>query len=141
MADGTRTSVVLHFRNKHTERCTLTKDFSPGGDVIEAVNADGDPVRVEIDDLKAVFFLKDPRMRGAELHVGEREEDLPASAASRAGSAVARAEFFDGEIVRGRAQHYSLANKGFYLYPMSLDSNNERIFVVAKALLAIDIES
>jgi len=134
MVHESSAQVVLHYRDGHTVRCTLTEEFSPQAAVVSALASDGCEVRVTVDDLKALFFLKTPRQRGTDMEFGANREDLP-------GSAVARVEFFDGEIIHGRVQHYSIKNKGFFLYPAASESNNQRIFVVARSLVAVDIES
>ena len=54
--------------------------------------------------------------------------------------APARVEFFDGEIVHGRVQEYRMENSGFFLYPTSPESNNELIFVVARAINTLSLE-
>jgi len=134
MADESSDPVVLHYRDGHTVRCTLTEDFSPQAETVSAIASDGCQLQVSIHDLKALFFLKSPRQRGTDMEFGGNRESLP-------GSAVARVEFFDGEIIHGRVQHYSVKNQGFFLYPTAPESNNLRIFVVAMALIAVDIES
>jgi hypothetical protein len=37
-------------------------------------------------------------------------------------------------------ESYSVADSGFYLFPVSVDSNNRRIFVVARALRTLSID-
>ncbi|MBT8246947.1 MAG: hypothetical protein KJN73_03980 [Acidimicrobiia bacterium] len=111
----------------------LTKEFMPADQLVEATSADGDDVKVQVEDLKAVFFLKDPLRRDAELHIGEAADQ------SR-GGAVATVEFFDGEVIKGRMSSYSVADSGFFLYPTSVESNNERIFVVARSMQTLSIE-
>jgi hypothetical protein len=134
MADSERGSVVLRYRDGHALRCVLTKEFEPSDRVIEAETSDGDSVRVEVESLKAVFFLKDPQLRSLEMQLGETTQQPPP------GGAPARIEFFDGEVISGRMESYSVADSGFYLFPTSVESNNERIFVVARALRTLSIE-
>jgi hypothetical protein len=135
VAEETQAAVVLRFRDGRTVACSLVKEFSPKEDSIDVLTREGESMSVTIDQLKAVFFLKDPKVREAEHHMGARPESdkLP-------GNAAAKVEFFDGEIIRGRIEHYSVADHGFYLYPSSPDSNNDRIFVAANALHTLDIE-
>ena len=125
--------VVLHFRDGVTDHCRLSADFTPRDIEIEVESDDGGRRRVHVSDLKAVFFLKHPR---------QRERDLEGNTpdAGHLASPVARVEFFDGEIIRGRVTHYSVENTGFWLYPSALDSNNERIFVVARSLQTVSLE-
>jgi len=133
MAEERGIPIVLRFRDGQTVRGTLAQEFSPRADTVEALSAEGEPVHAKVDDLKAVFFVKDPRQRGADLQLDAHEAIVR-------DSAMARVEFFDGEVVKGRLQRFSFADRGFYLYPSSVDSNNERIFVVASALTTLSIE-
>jgi hypothetical protein len=125
--------VVLHFRDGVTDRCRLAAEFSPRDLEIEVEDADRRRRRVRVGDLKAVFFLKEPRQRQMDL-----ESD--GSDAGNDSAAIARVEFFDGEIIRGRVSHYSVENSGFWLYPSAPESNNARIFVVARSLQTVSLE-
>lgn len=133
MEEESRGAVVLRYRDGHALRCELTKDFTPSDRVVAAVTGDGDKVKVDVEDLKAIFFLKDPSRRDAELHLGH------AAGPTHTG-ALATVEFLDGEVIQGRMESYSVAESGFYLFPVSLDSNNQRIFVVAKSLRTLSID-
>lgn len=133
MEEGNRGAVVLRYRDGHALRCNLTKDFSPQDQALEAQTAEGEAVRVGVGDLKAVFFLKGQARRDAELQIGRSSDE-------GRGGAVATVEFLDGEVVRGRMESYSVADSGFFLYPVSVESNNERIFVVAQSLQTLSIE-
>jgi len=133
LADEQQALVVLRFRDGQTQRCSLLGGFHPRDeDQLEAVTTDGTEIVVPLSDLKAVFFLKNPRQRQIDI-------DTPIDPVTK-GAAKARVEFFDGEIIHGWVMDYSVANKGFYLYPTAADSNNERIFVVASALMTLAIE-
>ena len=125
--------VVLRYRDGHLTRCKLTREFTPLDFAVEAGTDDGETIQVNISDLKAVFFLKDPRRREAEMQIGGTGEDPPPGA-------PARVEFFDGEIVHGRVQEYRMENRGFFLYPTSPESNNEVVFVVARAINTLSLE-
>jgi len=134
MADDARREVVLHFRDGHTTRCTLPEEVEPSGDgVFEALTSEGEPLEVPYSRLKAIFFLKGARQRAVEMQMGERI-DIPQ------GTALARVEFFDGEIIRGRIKDYAVSNRGFYIYPVAVESNNDRVFVLASALTTLAIE-
>ncbi|HQP43994.1 MAG TPA: hypothetical protein PLV66_09985, partial [Thermoanaerobaculales bacterium] len=86
MRDGSRGAVVLRYRDGHALRCNLTKEFTPADRLVEATTDDGDRVHVEIDDLKAVFFLKNQARRDAEMHLGRSSDE-------GRGGAVATVEF------------------------------------------------
>jgi hypothetical protein len=132
MTESDRETVVLRYRDGRTQRVRLQGDFSPRDFDLTVCAEDGDERRVNVGELKAVFFPKDPRQRSAEIDAGGRT--------APPGSALAKVEFFDGEIIRGHVQHYSVANAGFFLYPTSPESNNDRIFVVATALTTVSLE-
>jgi hypothetical protein len=133
MEESALKRVVLRYRDGHAIRCTLTTEFAPSAQIVEAETADGDMVKVEVDALKAVFFLKDPQKRDADMVIGRSDTKVK-------GGAMARVEFFDGEVIHGRMESYSVADSGFYLYPSSLESNSQQIFVVARALNTLSIE-
>jgi hypothetical protein len=135
MVDNNGREVVLHYRDGKTRRGRLIREFSPGDKAVEMTTSDGDDVRAEFENLKAVFFIKDPRKRDLEVQISEMEMLRPA------GGASARVEFFDGEVVHGRVAQYSVKEHGFFLYPSSPESNNERIFVVVQALKTLCVDT
>ena len=133
MEESTTGDVVLQFRNGNLTRAALTRDFTPLDFAIEAKSEDGEKLQVNITDLKAVFFLKNPGRREAEMQIGTVVGDPPQGA-------PARVEFFDGEIIHGVVQEYRMENSGFFLYPTSPESNNEKIFVVARSINTLTLE-
>lgn len=133
MEETERSTVVLRYRDGHALRCNLLQEFEPSDHVVVAETSDGEEIKVDVDALKAVFFLKDPLRREYEVQIGR-------PAGGPAGGAPARVEFTDGEVIHGRMASYRVDDNGFFLYPASLDSNNERIFVVARALRTLSIE-
>lgn len=88
-----------------------------------------------LSDLKALFFVKtfagnpgydekkryeaveNPHLRGMKIKV----------------------TFFDGEVIRGTTQGYSKDRKGFFLFPVDPQSNNDRIYVMADALQDVQL--
>ena len=132
-ADEGQAVVVLHYRGGRTVRCRLLQDFAPGVSRVEAESDGGDVLHVPLQDLKAVFFVKDQRRRQVEMHTGEANREEPRGA-------MARVEFADGEIIRGWVDHYSVDDHGFFLHPSAVESNNDRVFVVASALYSVDLD-
>jgi hypothetical protein len=133
MEEATNVEVVLRFRDGHLTRAVLTRDFTPLDFAVEAESDDGEKLQINISDLKAVFFLKDPGRREAELHIGKVVGEPPQGA-------PARVEFFDGEVVHGIVQEYRMENSGFFLYPTSPESNNEKVFVVARSINTLSLD-
>jgi hypothetical protein len=133
MEESKKDEVVLRFRDGHLTRAVLKRDFTPLDFAVEAETEDGEKLQINISELKAVFFLKDPGRREAELQIGEVVGDPPHGA-------PARVEFFDGEIIHGLVQEYRMENSGFFLYPTSPESNNEKVFVVARSINTLSLE-
>ena len=133
MEESSNVGVVLRFRDGHLTRAILTREFTPLDFAVEAEAEDGEKLQVNISELKAVFFLKDPGRREAELQIGAVVGDPPPGA-------PARVEFFDGEIIHGHVQEYRMENSGFFLYPTSPESNNDKIFVVARSINTLSLE-
>ena len=133
MEESTNHEVVLRFRDGNLTRAILTREFTPLDFAVEAESEDGEKLQVNISDLKAVFFLKAPGKREAEMQVGAAVGDPPEGA-------PARVEFFDGEIIHGYVQEYRMENSGFFLYPTSPESNNEMVFVVARSINTLSLE-
>ncbi len=133
MAGSTGNEVVLRFRDGNLTRCSLTREFTPLDYAVEAVTDEGETIKASISDLKAVFFLKNPRRREAEMQLGTMVVEPPAGAPTRV-------EFFDGEIIHGVVQEYRMEESGFFLYPTSPESNNEKVFVVARSINTLSLE-
>jgi Family of unknown function (DUF6982) len=133
MEESSRVEVVLRFRDGHLTRAVLTRDFTPLDFAVEAEAEDGEKLQVNISELKGVFFLKDPGRREAELQVGGVVGNAPQGA-------PARVEFFDGEIIHGIVQEYRMEDSGFFLYPTSPESNNEKVFVVARSINTLSLD-
>jgi hypothetical protein len=133
MAGTTNHEVVLRYRDGHLTKCHLTRNFTPLDFAVDAKTTDGGRIQVNISDLKAVFFLKDPARREADLQFGGTTEGDPPGA-------PARVEFFDGEIIHGHVQEYKMEDSGFFLFPTSPESNNEMVFVVARAINTLSLE-
>ncbi len=133
LAGATENEVVLRFRDGNLTRCSLTNEFTPLDFVVEAVTDEGESLKVSISDLKAVFFLKNPGRREAEMQLGSMVAEPPAGAPTRV-------EFFDGEIIHGVVQEYRMEDSGFFLYPTSPENNNEKVFVVARSINTLSLD-
>jgi hypothetical protein len=135
MGEDVGREVVLHYRDGSTRRGSLAREFTPNDRYVDITTDDDATIRAEFENLKAVFFIKDPRRRDLEVQISSIDLFAPATGAS------ARVEFFDGEVVHGRVAQYSVEEHGFFLFPSSPESNNERIFVVVQALKTLYVET
>ena len=105
-----------------------TQDFSPAKDMFHVIGSEGGsrPVRVDVGELKAVFFVKS--LVGNSAYHEVKEFGGPAT-----GSKV-QVTFNDGEVLVGSTQGYQTGRPGFFMIPADPLSNNDRIYVVAKAV-------
>lgn len=115
--------IVARYRDGRMAKGT-TLNFSPNGNHFH-VQSLGDPygegIRVEFDELKAIFFVRD--LAGNPHH---RTRDLPMRARY---SRHVRLRFQDGEEIVGLSnpdEH----EPGIFIYPSDPLSNNERVFAI-----------
>jgi hypothetical protein len=109
----------------------FTRDFSPDASRFHLLTAPleprGEPVEVEIADLKAVFFVRDfagnPAYRERKAFGRERTPGRRLAVV-----------FEDGETLVGSTMGYDPRRPGFFLFPADGGSNNLRVFAVATAV-------
>ncbi len=82
-------------------------------------------VEINIDDLKAAFFVKD--------FEGNREHKDDDTHIVTGGGKKVEVQLIDGEIITGYALSYDPERHGFFVVPADAKSNNERIFVIKSA--------
>lgn len=116
--------IVVKFKDQ-TVKKGKTNDFFPNRNRFHLQQMDGSITDVVVEDLKAVFFVKD--FEGNKNHQ-DCYNDVIGSAGRKT-----KVKFLDGEIIYGYTLGYSQDRQGFYLTPADLDGNNERIFVVLSA--------
>lgn len=119
-----KNKVVVRFRDGSLLKGT-TSDFFPNKNNFHLESESGDISAVSVDQLKAIFFVKD--FTGNKEHV-----ETYADALSGCGRKM-KVTFSDGEIIVGYTLGYSADRQGFYLTPAETKSNNERIFIFKSA--------
>jgi hypothetical protein len=102
-----------------------TSDFFPSKTRFHINRLDGKIEEINLEDLKAVFFVKD--FEGNKDYPKKYEDTIHG-----AGRKIL-VEFTDAESITGYALGYSPDRQGFFITPADLTSNNERIFVVKSA--------
>lgn len=120
--------IVVHMKDG-TIRKGVTHDFSPAEQSFHLLPAEGGgvPIRVRVDDMKAMFYVKD--YIGNRDFVARRQFDE----AQRAGR-KAIVTFSDGEEIWGTlGEHADEDGTGFYFFPADKADNNIRIFVIRSA--------
>lgn len=116
--------VVVKFKD-NTLAKGKTSDFFPNKTQFHLENLNGEILEISIEDLKALFFVKD--FKGNKNHEKKYSDEIAA------GGRKIRVQFLDGETVIGYTLGYSPDRQGFYMTPADLKGNNERIFVVKSA--------
>ncbi len=122
--------VVVKFKDNTVSK-GKTNDFFPNKTQFHLEEMNGDIVEISIEDLKAVFFVKD--FKGNKNHKNKYSDEIAA------GGRKIEVRFFDGETVVGYTLAYSPDRQGFFMTPADLQGNNERIFVIKSATEKIEL--
>ncbi len=122
--------VVARFRDGRLIK-GKTPDFAPKNKYFHLETPDGQTTTVRMDQLKAVFFVKD--CEGNKNHQADYNNVVPG------GGMKIKVTFFDGEIVVGYSLSYFSNPYGFFMTPSDLKGNNERVFVVKSAVDTVEI--
>jgi hypothetical protein len=111
----------------------VTHDFLPNKPTFHIVPVDAavgsKPLDISVQELKAVFFVKD--YAGDAQYQDKKDFDKPAP-----GRKI-RVEFKDGELVVGTTQGYQAGRPGFFVIPADPQSNIDRCYVVSAAARSI----
>jgi hypothetical protein len=128
-----RNKVVVRYKNGRVLK-GYTHDFSPSADVFHLISElpedRGKTHEVTTANLKAVFFVK--TLEGNKAY--RERKVFSSSDATRLRGLKIKAEFTDGEVMRGTTLGYGKAKKGFFIIPVDPKENNDRVYVVADAL-------
>jgi len=123
-----QTTVVLRYQDGRILK-GFTPDFSPDKAIfhITRTAAETKATEVRLDELKAIFFVKDPT---GNPHYDETKDFDPSKPVI--GRKI-QVTFKDGEILLGTTYGYQYNRPGFFLIPADPLSNNDRCFVVSAA--------
>ncbi len=116
--------VVMQLKNG-TVRKGITNDFLPNKARFHLTCMDGSTEAVDVDTLKALFFVKDID--------GNKDYKESYNDIIQGGGRKIKVEFADGEVIIGYVLGYSPDRPGFIMAPADANGNNNRIFVVASA--------
>ena len=126
--------LVVH-RKDGTIYKGVTHDFDPAQEVFHFLPAEGGgvPMRLQLDEMKALFWVKD--YLGNRQFVARQgfDDDRPGQRAVVA--------FEDGEEIWGTLEHDAEGKPGFFLIPADREDNNLRVFVVRSALKELRLDS
>ena len=126
--------IVVHLK-EGTIHKGVTHDFTPGREDFHVLPAEGGgvPLRVRVDDMKALFYVKD--WMGNRDFVARRQFDEARQEGRRA-----IVSFKDGEQVWGYlGEGADDDSVGFFFFPVDEDDNNIRIYVIRSAMEGLQL--
>lgn len=121
--------IVVHTKDGGIHK-GVTHDFDPSRSGFHLLPAEGGgvPMRFQVDDLKALFYVKD--YVGNRDFVARRQFDEAQRAQRKA-----IVSFHDGEEIWGiLGEGADEDGTGFYFFPADKRDNNIRIFVIRSAM-------
>jgi hypothetical protein len=124
--------VVRYLDGRVVKGTTLNFNPTKPRFLLRLLDAPGtdEPVGIALTDLKAVFFVRD--FAG----VPDYNEKKQFESAPRGRRLAVRC--VDGETLVGATLTYDATREGFFLFPADPKSNNERIYVLAKAVAKVE---
>lgn len=127
--------VVVRFRDGRIVK-GYTYDFNPNKETFHITNAEdkGDVTEVSASLLKAVFFVKS--FEGNKDHPAF--DDFSMESFKNTPGVKVKITFSDHEVMYGSTHGYSPNRQGFFVFPPRKDLNNERVFVIRDATVAVD---
>src|SRR3989442_11045583 len=107
--------VVAHFKDGKTQR-GYTQDFRPDGESFHLLPSEGGgiPTTIRLDDLKALFYVKDYGSARRQVDTAKRF-----AAHASPGQRII-VEFNDGGRIWGFTEEYSTNRHRFYVMPPDL---------------------
>ena len=123
--------IVVHMKDNTIQK-GVTQDFEPSKSSFHLLPAEGGgiPLRVQLEDMKALFYVKD--YIGNRDFVARRQFDEAQRSGRRA-----ILTFKDGETLWGTVPEGSDSGGGFFFFPVDERDNNIRIFVVRSSVQEI----
>ena len=123
--------IVVRYRDGRTLKGT-TQNFFPNKPNFHVnrvgSTGPGDVIEVRLEDLKAVFFVRD--FTGNAKHVEKKK----LSPGERTQGRMMEVTCKDGEVIVGTTTGYDPKRPGFFLFPIDQSANNARVFMVTGAV-------
>jgi len=126
--------IVLRMKGGKMRKCSVYTQFSSAFKKIKVVTVEGKVESVNIEDLKAIFFVRDFAGNPDYKAHQSLEKNSP-----KAGKIV-KVTFHDGETIRGRVLNLAEKRPGFYMFPLDPRDNNEKVYIVRSPDMEIEEE-
>ena len=121
----TKSNVVVRFEDKTLLKGKIS-NFSTLHEFFQLELLNGDSVIVNIDKIKAIFFVKN--FEGNKQYTYKYEDNL-----SGLGDKITF-KFNDGEKIVGYSQHFESTPKGYFITPADVNGNNTYVFASRSAI-------
>ena len=126
--------IVARYRDGRTLKGT-SQNFFPNKPVFHinrlGKSDTGDVIEVKVDELKAVFFVKD--FTGNPRH-NERKKPAPGE---RPQGRLMEVTCKDREVFVGTTTGYDPKRPGFFLFPVDPTANNMKVYIVSGAVATV----
>jgi hypothetical protein len=120
-----KNKVVVRFKDKTLLKGQIS-NFSPLYNFFQLELLNGDSVIVNVDKIKAMFFVK--KFEGNKEYKYKYEDEL-----LWVGDKITL-KFDDGEKMIGYAQHLDFGPKGYFITPADVNGNNKHVFASKSAV-------
>ena len=126
--------IVVHTKKGEIYK-GVTQDFAASRESFHFLPNEGGgvPMTLQVDDLKALFWVKD--------YLGNRHFEPRQQFDNDRQGQRAVVAFEDGEEIWGTLDAYEEGGRGFFVIPADREDNNVRVFVVRSALKELRLES
>lgn len=131
---GEINKVAVRFKTGQVMKGT-THDFVPGKPYLHLhILNSNEAVEIQVEELKAIFFVKDFGGRPDYSENRVFPQEIPASKGRKI-----VVVFKDNEVITGYTFGYDPGRPGFFVMPSDEASNNERVFVVRSAVKEVGL--
>ena len=123
--------IVVRYRNGKVVK-GFTQNFFPNKPAFHVLPQGGggpkDPLEVSMDQLKAVFFVRD--------FAGDRtfKERKQTAAGEKPQGRLIEVTCEDGEVIVGSTTGYDPKRTGFFLFPIDPKTNNIKAYIVSASV-------
>jgi hypothetical protein len=127
--------VVIRFRDGRIVK-GYSYDFNPNKETFHVTKGENEREVFEVSTslMKAVFFVK--TFEGNKDHPGA--DDLSMESLKKIPGLKVKVTFFDDEVMYGSTHGYAPDRKGFFIFPVNKEDNNERVFVIKESTVAVE---
>ena len=130
----THLKVVVRFKDGSVKKGTA-QNFSPENVSFHLLTSSGQAVLVIMEELKAVFFVKDYLGNKLRKDINQISRNNFQTGTGR----MIRVIFSDDEMIVGYSTGYSPNRQGFFVKPADQEGNNERIFIITSATKRVEL--